>query len=142
MFRNSSGRIPLCLAAACFVGSILIPPPAQAGWHRSEEELPGMTSTKELVLIGLGTAAVVTVIALAVRASKDSDDKPAPAESDSTVSGTVDTSTLGASPEVLRCLATAAPSAAPTGARAARLPLEVEFDLPTRGVAIGVSRGF
>ena len=101
-----------------------------------------MTSTQELVLIGLGTVAVVTVIALAVRASGGSDDKAAPAESDSTVSGPVETSTPGASPEVLRSVASAAPSAVPATTNAALLPLEIQFDLPARGVAIGVSRRF
>jgi len=67
------GRVPIFLIGAIFLTQL--PTDASAQWHSRHEDLPGLVSTKSLILFGVGTAGAVFLLVKLSKSGKDSKTK-------------------------------------------------------------------
>jgi len=56
----------------CVIFVAQLPTDASAQWHSRSKELPGLVSTKSLILIGVGTAGAIFLLAKLSKSGKDS----------------------------------------------------------------------
>ena len=64
------GLVPIFLIGAIFLTQL--PTDATAQWHSRNEKLPGLVSTKSVILIGVGTAGAIFLLAKLSKSGKDS----------------------------------------------------------------------
>ena len=67
------GLVPIFLIGAIFLTQL--PTDASAQWHSRHEDLPGLVSTKSLILFGVGTAGAIFLLVKLSKSGKASETK-------------------------------------------------------------------
>lgn len=70
----------LIVVVSLALGTLLLPDAAWGGWHSQADELPGMVSTKTLIIVGVVTAVVITAVLVSSSNAKRVEKEKAPAD--------------------------------------------------------------